>query len=371
MRSLNVRSGLLACLVVLAIGCVSRAQRTVVFHDGIAGHFMHEDTQFTQMVKTLTGGELAFTVQKQTESMTKVLGDVESGAKLIATLPFDHFFGSELASLGMPFGFTAPEHLAWMELGGGKEVLQRMMSEDYPDVLILPYLVTGAEVWFFKQELPSTAAELDRRAPTLRTNSPTISTLLKSVLPHATVQVTPSGPVPRDLLCTLDGLESGTPPMNHRDPSRIDNLIACGHVHMYLQTWHQPVIAWYLLIHKPWFESLSPAARAAITLAARDIGMVGYYDELARSGEAMQHFTARGGTIHAGMPADIVARMREAAPAAIGATAASDPRYAAMLESMRAFAKQNGLYLLFENVADDQRWSTFPGWESTYPWVER
>ena len=227
---------------------------------------------------------------------------------------------------------------------------------------------------FFMDPVPEDADEFDATGITYRINL-LGHEIMKAAFPGLNVVDSPVGTVPVDDFCTgrIQGAELGTLASQEAffferfDHPNGANIVECGFGHLYLSSWQQLMLSSWLAVNRQFFESLDPHERKAIRTAAEANTIRSLLADFAAGGKTMKRVAAAGATIHASLPADVLARLRGATAQRLEEAAAADPDFAAIIASMREFAQSNEAALLYDGVARDERFNLFPGWASEDP----
>lgn len=145
------------------------------------------------------------------------------------------------------------------------------------------------------------------------------------------------------------------------------NIVECGFGHLYLSSWQQLMPSSWLTINREFFDSLEPHEQRAILTAAEANTIRSLLADFAGGAGAIERVSRAGATVHASLPAEVLARLRETTAQVLERKAAADPDFAAIIGSMRDFAQGNHASLLYDGVARDERFNKFAHWDSEYP----
>ena len=284
-----------------------------------------------------------------------------------------------LLTSGTPFGFRAGEFLAWCRHGGGRDLVQAIHDRKsaHGNVLVMPVAMTASEPpGFFIDAVPDDPQLFDASGITYRINL-LGHQVMKRAFPGLDVVTSAVGMVPADDFCTgkLRGAELGTLAMYDElffdgfDHPAGGNVVECGFRHLYLSSWQQLMLSSWLAINREFFEDLEPHQQRAIVTSAQANVMRALASDFTGGARSLARVAAAGGTIHAGLPPAVLARLRAATVQQIEAEAAADADFAAIVSSMRDFARAHHGALLYDGISRDERFNRFPGWEADYPVV--
>ncbi|MEM6576366.1 MAG: hypothetical protein AAF736_18975 [Pseudomonadota bacterium] len=337
-------------------------------------------------VAALTAGSLRFTIltpAAATIAVPEIFDRVDAGDLDLAIAPPAAFavngeplsIGPLLVS-GMPFGFTAHEFLAWYLGGGGQELVQEIYDRRsaYGNTLLLPLVVTSSEPpGFFTEPVPDDADAFDQSGITYRINM-LGAKVMKEAFPNIKLASSPPGVVPVDDLCEgrIQGAELGTLSVYRTlfverfSHEKGQNIVECGFRHLYLSSWQQLMLSNWLIINKPFFDSLDSHEQHAIRTAALAQLTRSLSTDLAAGADVAAQFAAAGATIHSSLPPAILERLREATAVVVARESSADADFAALIENMRTFARRNHAGLLYDGVAPDRRFNLLPGWQPEY-----
>ena len=340
-------------------------------------------------VAALTGGSLRFEVRQAGDigvAIDSAFDLVDAGTYQALVAPPEIFMiqGSHqpwgvLLTSGTPFGFRAGEFLAWYYHGGGEHLVQTIYDRKsaHANVLVMPVAMTAGEPpGFFVDAVPDDPDAFDASGITYRINL-LGHKVMKEAFPGLNVVTSPVGAVPVDDFCTgkLQGAELGTAAMYEDlffdgfDHPNGGNVVECGFSHLYLSSWQQLMLSSWLAINREFFESLEPHEQQAIVTSAQANAMRTLARDFAGGGAALARVAEAGATIHAGLPPEILARLRETTARQLQAEAAADADFDAIVSSMGAFARANHGALLYDGIPQDERFNLFPGWDPDHPVV--
>ena len=347
--------------------------------------------QLAKEVAALTQGSLQLQV-RQADAVGVTIAEaydlVDAGTHPMLVAPpeifmieGDHQPWGVLLTSGPPFGFSAVEFLAWYYHGGGESLVQGIYDRKgaHGNVLVMPTAMTASEPpGFFIDPVPDDPDQFDASGITYRINL-LGHKVMKAAFPGLNIITSPVGVVPVDDFCTgaLQGAELGTLAMyeglffdgfNHPNG---ENVVACGFKHLYLSSWQQLMLSSWLAINRDFFAGLAPHEQQAIRSAAQANALRSLLRDFAGGAGALQRVAAAGATIHAGLPAKVLDRLREATAKQLEKEAAADPDFAAIIASMQAFAQSNRGALLHDGIARDERFNRFPGWGADHPIVRK
>ena len=291
----------------------------------------------------------------------------------------EHQSWGVLLTSGTPFGYRAGEFLAWYHHGGGKELVQAIYDRKSArgNVLVMPVAMTASEPpGFFTDPVPDDPDAFDASGIAYRINL-LGKKVMESAFPGLNVVTSAAGVVPVDDFCTgrLQGAELGTLAMYEDlffdgfDHPNGGNVVECGFRHLYLSSWQQLMLSSWLAIDRKFFASLQPHERQAIVTSAQANVMRSLAVDFAGGARALARVAEAGATIHAGLPPEILARLRETTALELQAEAAADADFEAIVSSMGEFAQAHHGALLYDGIPRDERFNRFPGWNPNYPVV--
>ena len=345
--------------------------------------------ELAKEVAALTQGSLQLQVRQADDvgvTIPQAYDLVDAGKHPMLVAPPEIFMigGSHqpwgvLLTSGPPFGFSAVEFLAWYTQGGGESLIQSIYDRKgaHGNVLLMPIAMTASEPpGFFIDPVPSDPEQFDASGITYRINL-LGHKVMKAAFPGLNIVTSPAGAVPVDDFCTgaLQGAELGTLAMYETlffdgfDHPNGENVVACGFKHLYLSSWQQLMLSSWLAINRDFFDGLAPHEQQAIRSAAQANALRSLLSDFAGGAGALQRVAAAGATIHAGLPAKVLAKLREATAQQLEKEAAADPDFAAIIASMQAFARSNQGALLYDGIPRNERFNRFPGWEAAHPIV--
>lgn len=384
-----VQSAFLAIAVlspVLLTGCGSESPATksvtAVSLMPPDGAFGSVDTDFAVEVAALTAGSLIIEPRTLAESdiaLTELFDAVDAGRVPLAIAPpAAYWIDGEPLSIGpllvsgIPFGFGAEEFMAWYYAAGGQELVQDIVDRRslHGNVLVLPIAVTAGEpAGFFVDAVADDPDVFNASGITYRINL-LGAKAMRVAFPNLDIVDSPPGVVPVDAMCSADiqGAELGTLSVypvlffDRFSHERGDNVIECGFRHLYLSSWQQPMLSNWVIINRSFFAALAPHEQQAIRSAAMANVIRTLANDLARSAGTIDRVVSAGGTIHAALPPAVLQRLRDAVVEVLQRESDADPDFAAIVNSLRAFAKDHHATLLYDDVPADERFNLFPGW---------
>ncbi|GEM_PF-6085114 len=364
---------------------VLRVVTTMPASDGLG----YAPVRFAKKVNAITDGRLVVEIVPAPKAgipLPKLFESVDAGQIDALASPPELFmtggrpppFGILLVST-FPFGFRAPEFFAWYYEGGGEALVQEIFERRTPNgnVIVFPIGATASEPpGYFKEPVDGEAAAFDARGLTYRINM-LGGRVMKEAFPSFTIV----GGSPFDWSAEdfcggrFDGAEIGTLSM-HDDyfyagfehPAGED-VVACGFRHLYLGSWQQPMLANWIAIDRSVYDALPASQQQALRTAAEASLLRSLANDFAGGADSLRKARDRGVTIHPRLPDALAAHLRETTARVLDREAAADADFAAILASMKAFARSRQPILLYDAVPRDERFNLFPGWESEIPVV--
>ncbi|RME72686.1 MAG: ABC transporter substrate-binding protein, partial [Planctomycetota bacterium] len=284
---------------------------------------------FAKRLGELTAGRFEVRVHAPGEVVPalKVLDAVGQGTAELGHSASYYYMGKQPAlafDTTVPFGLGAREQLAWLEHGGGDELLAPLFAE--LGVVRLFGGNTGVQMggWFRRRvERPEDLRGLKMRIPGM--GGKVMSRL------GVTVQVLPGGDI-------YPALERGAIDATEWVGPYDDEKLGFHQVarYYYYPGWWEPGPSLAFYVHRKGWEGLSAEERTALQLAAREAGlsMVAAYD--ARNPAALQRLLDKGVQLERFSDA-ILAAAERATEALHTEIAAKDRSYRRVLERWRAF----------------------------------
>ncbi|MEM7280220.1 MAG: hypothetical protein AAF438_01120 [Pseudomonadota bacterium] len=378
---------LLLSLAVTHTGCIETRSDKSKTADILAlmppdGAFGNAPHRFAEQVSSLTAGSLTLRVRNPEDmgiGIRQIFDQVDQGRLSMAVAPPAAYdiqgepisFGPLLVS-GMPFGFGPDEFLSWYFAAGGQQVVQEIIDarSAHANVMLFPLAITTSEPpGFFVDPVPNDADEFNATAITYRINL-LGAKVMKTAFPDLVIVDSPPGVVPVDKMCSgeIQGAELGTLSVyetlffDRFQHENGNNIVECGFQHLYLSSWQQLMLSNWLAIDRRFFDSLDRHEKSAVQAAVLASLTRSLAEERARGRGVIARIKQAGATIHPSLPPMILARLREATAAVIQSESETDPDFARIISSMKAFARDNQSSLLYDGVPADQRFNLLPGW---------
>jgi TRAP-type mannitol/chloroaromatic compound transport system substrate-binding protein len=228
----------------------------------------------------------------------------------------------------MPFGMTAPERMAWMEFGGGRELMEKAYAKY--GLLSFQGGNTGNQMGgWFKKEIKS----LDDLKG-LRMRIPGFAGEVISKLGVSVTNIPPGELYTALDRGTIDALEWVGPGM--------DIKMGFHKIAPYYYTgWHEPGAEAQFLVNKKAYDKLSPRHKAILRHAMRLAAYrmyIEFYHENSEAWAKMKkdypHIKVRT------FPKEIMDRLRQANEELIAKYSAENPLFKEIIDSQRAYMKK-------------------------------
>lgn len=318
---------------------------------------------------------------------SNVLNRVISGDLIFGTgLSAQSGIGAMALTWGMPFGFEPQELISWLYDGGGLELIRGIYASR--GVVPVPLRINGAEAggWFREQitegyinsghmrmRLYGIGAEIVKRVYPAAIFPPVVAGF--SALGQFECANDPECPGYEDSFTDLEFSFPTTDKQQFFDnPGAGNTIIDAGAKHYYISGWWQPSTNIELWINKDFYDSLSQDTKDGIDLASR-ANLTRALSAANRQGAAVKYFqdyAKNAGlpfTVWDSWPEDILRKLKRASIEMLSEKAAADPEFAAVLSSMKNFAKTNQTRWSESNVDRVDRFSGmegggWDGWES-------
>ena len=283
----------------------------------------------SQCVSDMTDGNFEIKVYEAGELVPalNVLDGVQSGACDVGQTGGYYYIGKNPAlafDTCLPFGLNARQQAAWLEEGGGLELMREVYSDF--GVINFPGGNTGAQMGgWFRNPLQSVQ---DLRG--LKMRIPGLGGKVMDDL-GVNVQALPGGEIYTSLeMGTIDATEWVGP---YDDEKLGFHEVAKNY---YYPGWWEPGPQLSFLVNQKAWDTLPKSYRAVFEVACRraSIAMQTRYD--AKNPAALERLLAAG-VILRPFPADVMIAARVAAEELIAGEAQRDPRYARILDNWRAF----------------------------------
>lgn len=253
-------------------------------------------------------------------------GKVEAGYSWmgyeIGKVPASALFGA------VPFGMESPQFAAWMYYGGGDQLLKELFRPHKVYPIFCGTISPEAAGWFRKEI--NTVADLQG----LKFRAAGLGGRVYQKV-GASVTLLPAGELFQALeKGVLDGTEFSLP--------SVDEQLGFHKVakYYYLPGWHQPSTNQYLYINLDQWSRLKPATKAMIeTACAAGVSMALAKAE-ATQGPMLEKFEKEGVNARKVGP-ELLAAFKKATDEVLAEEAAKDAMFKRVLDSMRAFQKQN------------------------------
>ncbi|NIO20835.1 MAG: hypothetical protein GTN76_08885 [Candidatus Aenigmarchaeota archaeon] len=277
----------------------------------------------------------------------------------------------------MPFGMEGQEFISWLFEGGGLELAREFYASR--GVVPIPFRVTVAEGGgWFREPIPNNPEEFNDWGIygfTMRLYGLGGRVLTKAFPAIVTPPPTPGESALDDFRSghytaleysfpTLDKQQFFDKP-NEQGKPNIAQIVEAegGQVQYYIGSWFQPMTYHELWINKDFYDSLSQDVRDKIDVVSRALVLRSLAETNEGQGAAVKFFQDQGVTVWAAWPEDIRDRLRLATIVLINERSAIDPEWAAVVESMKAFVKNEQTRWAEANEERGDRFD-WPGWES-------
>jgi len=284
-------------------------------------------------VKEMSGGRFEIRVYQAGEIVPglQVLDSVQNGAVQLGQTGGYYYTGKDPAlafDTCVPFGLNARQQTAWLEEGGGLE----LMREVYADfgIVNFPGGNTGAQMGGWFKTTVDSLADLDG----LNMRIPGLGGKVMDQL-GVNVQVLAGG----DIYPALErGAIDATEWVGPYDDEKLGfHKVAKNY---YYPGWWEPGPNLSFLVNREAFEALPAEYRAMLEAATREgaKAMMTRYD--AKNPAAWKRLMQTDITVRR-FPDDTLAAAREAAAELLESEAAGDARYARILESWKTFRDES------------------------------
>jgi len=227
----------------------------------------------------------------------------------------------------VPFGPSAPEYLAWIDYGGGRELFEEVYHKHNIHSILCGMTPPEASGWF-KKEIKSID---DFKGLKIR-----FFGLGAKVLEEigAAPQLIAGGEIYQALeLGTIDATEYAMPAVDYR--------MGFYQVakHYYFPGWHQQSTFFELMINLDAWNSLSDLQKTQIEATCSSNIRYGISEGEALQADAMAALEAEGVQIHS-WPPEILAELEKAWNKVAAQMADDDPEFARVWESLQTFRKK-------------------------------
>ncbi len=227
----------------------------------------------------------------------------------------------------VPFGPSAPEYLAWIDYGGGRELFEEVYHKHNIHSILCGMTPPEASGWF-KKEIKSID---DFKGLKIR-----FFGLGAKVLEEigAAPQLIAGGEIYQALeLGTIDATEYAMPAVDYR--------MGFYQVakHYYFPGWHQQSTFFELMINLDAWNSLSDLQKTQIEATCSSNIRYGISEGEALQADAMAALEAEGVQIHS-WPPEILAELEKAWKKVAAQMANDDPEFARVWQSLQAFRKK-------------------------------
>ncbi|WP_286828472.1 MULTISPECIES: TRAP transporter substrate-binding protein [Kordiimonas] len=227
----------------------------------------------------------------------------------------------------VPFGPSAPEYLAWIDYGGGRELFEEVYHKHNIHSILCGMTPPEASGWF-KKEIKSID---DFKGLKIR-----FFGLGAKVMEEigASPQLIAGGEIYQALeLGTIDATEYAMPAVDYR--------MGFYQVakHYYFPGWHQQSTFFELMINLDGWNSLSDLQKTHIEATCSSNIRYGISEGEALQADAMAALEAAGVQIHTWSP-EILAELEAAWNKVAARMASDDPEFARVWESLQAFRKK-------------------------------
>jgi TRAP-type mannitol/chloroaromatic compound transport system substrate-binding protein len=272
---------------------------------------------------------------------------------------------------GMPFGMEGQEFISWLYEGGGLELAREIYASR--GVVPIPFRVTVAEGggWFLNELSMSYLTSGDVRmrffgfgGEVLRRAFPDVET------PPSTAGVSlledfKSG--------NFNALEFSLPILDKQQffdiPGPGNTIKDAGASHYYIGSWWQPYTYSEVWINKDFYDGLKQDVRDKIDLVSRAHVLRSLAETNEGQGAAVKYFADQGVTVHFAWPNEIREELRNATIQLINERSNTDPEWMAVVESMKAFVRNEQTRWSEANEERGDRFegANWSGWDSIIP----
>ncbi|WP_454004864.1 TRAP transporter substrate-binding protein [Alcaligenes sp. Marseille-Q7550] len=228
-------------------------------------------------------------------------------------------------AMSMPFGTTAQEKNAWLQFGGGQELLDKLYGRFGAKFLPLGNCGTQPMGWF-RNEIRSLD---DLKGLKFR-----VTGLAGQILAECGVAVVgmPTGEL-------LQAMQSGAVDACELTGPYVDSSLGIQRVakNYYFPGWHEPEGLFDLIINLDAWEQLRPEHQEMLKVGAYYANSVMLNEMTARNGAAFEELRDKHGVQARLLPADVLQRLHDISRDVLSKTYGADPQAREIRDSLQAF----------------------------------
>ncbi len=294
-----------------------------------------------RLIWRVSGGDIEIKFHEPGTLTTKdqVFDAVASGT-IDAAFSSPGVWGEKISALhlfsAVPFGPLPSEYLAWMNFGGGQDLLQDIYHNRGIHGLVCGLIAPEASGWFRK------------RVYVLED----LKGLKMGFKGLGAKVMTKLGVETRDLAAgeILAALENGTVDAAEYSMPAIDLKLGLHQManHYYFPGWHQPATFFDLLINLKSWQALSPTRKAQIEAVCGDNTRFGLAEGGALQFAALKEMTAKGVQVHR-WPVEILTALKAAWVEVAKELADADKDFRRVWQSISAFRED---YAIWQELAN-------------------
>ena len=232
---------------------------------------------------------------------------------------------------GIPFGPDAPEFLAWIYFGGGRELYEKIYHRHNIHGLFCGVIAAEASGWFRDRILTVD----DLRGKRMRVSGLAADVLAK--LGVKTLSLTPGRILPALESGEIDAAEFSMPAIDL--PLGLDRMAK----NYYFPGWHQPSTLFDLMVNLDTWQSLPTAARARIEAVCGDNIRYGLAEGEASQFGALKTLYAKGVQIHR-LPRDILTALEQAWEEVVSKNAETNDDFRRVWQSLATFREDYSVW---------------------------
>ena len=228
-------------------------------------------------------------------------------------------------AMSMPFGTTAQEKNAWLQFGGGQELLDKLYARFGAKFLPLGNCGTQPMGWF-RQEIRS---QDDLKGLKFR-----VTGLAGQILAECGVAVVgmPTGEL-------LQAMQSGAIDACELTGPYVDSSLGIQRVakNYYFPGWHEPEGLFDLIINQDAWEALRPEHQEMLKVGAYYASGVMLNEMVAKNGIAFEELRSKHDVQARVLPPEVLQRLHEISLGILDKTYGADPSAREIRDSLQAF----------------------------------
>jgi TRAP-type mannitol/chloroaromatic compound transport system substrate-binding protein len=284
---------------------------------------------FTDKANVISNGSVSikFYDPNKLVPTLQIFDAVQSGS-IDAGYSWPGFWMGKIPALALfaavPFGPEANDFLSWVYHGDGLKLWRELYEKQGVVPVPCGVLAPEAAGWF-REPITSTK---DFEGMKIRFGGIGGDVMKKL---GASVTVLSSGDI-------MPNLERGVIDATEYSMPSVDNLLGFYKVakNYYFPGWHQPSSILELIVNKDKWDSLSDLQRISIETACQSATLWGMTKGIADQPKALDEIKSHGVTVHQYSP-EMLAELKQASDEVLAETAANDPDFKRVLDSMNEF----------------------------------